>query len=1460
MIARIPLFLACLLPSIASAGLLAHWKLDSSSTDETGDFPATWQGSASYTSTVAAPASSAAGGFSETWLNAGYGFNFERNQTFSASAWIKSGPQDSAIVGDMVQGEGSQGWELHVGTSENGAESRSITVWLIDDYPALAIQVSASINVLDGDWHQVGFSYDGSSTADGVKLYIDGGEVPCIRPLDTLGGSIANNSAAQLEIGTRMNGVDHQFIGAIDEVAIFNHTLTATEMAAIHQTGVESVSHPLVTDRVPLPGQSVTTLPFATVKFSFPVTGVDAADLRINGVAATGLEALDEKSYRFTFPTPPQGDVIFTWATEHAIIGRNGIPAQPEGWRALFVPELPPGQVVISEFLTKNSGGREDEDHDTPDWIELYNPGTSSVNLAGWALTDDRSVPQAWVFPTATLLPQARLLVFASGKNRRVSGGSLHTHFKLATDGGYLALSNPAGTVVHEFDGYPPQEANVSFGLATGALPSAGRAAWRYLTPTPAAVSSTQYYSAAAIRSLDFSPKSPQPGDAITILLNTSPEAVPTTAPTLAYKVMYGPEVNVDFFDDGQHNDGVANDGLWTAAIPAGATAGQMVRWRASLRVDSIASRWPVNQAANEPLPLYEGVVIGGGATSGTLPIYQIFVPGYVFPTTTNQTGIDSDNGARGAFFGNGKLYDNVLIRIKGTTSRYLLKRSHRVDFNPGRDFEWSAEFPAQRELNLNSEFNDPSYLRQNQQLWMHRDSGKSGAQHFPVKLLMNGETWQLAFHTYSADSELIEAMGLDPRGALYKQVGTLATGSGAEKKSRRWEDTSDFTLLKNGIASSATADAKSRYVFDNLNMPAVINYLAVTRLAQEADDVWANMVVYRDSEGTREWQPIPFDLNLSFGQLFYGGVADNTTVHGNHDTNKGHPLYGSSSCQPQLYAGNGWNRLYDAIIQNPVTRAMLLRRIRTLTDRYLTTTAATSPLDANFDSLGSLIRTEANTDRARWGLPPTTGSFVAYGLGPGISPAQGIATLKSDFLAQRRTHFYVTHSINNPNKTLGVGNNNKAGIPDEQVAAPAVTFGTIEAQPAGGNLARQYIQLRNSGSAAIDVSDWVLRGSGGLFRMKGGTVIAPNSELYVSPDVVAFRNRTVSPKANENRQVVGPYSGRLSAYGETLRLETAEGTLIAQAVVPPDPNAPPIHLAVTEILSSSAHTVKTVDGDWWELTNTGDASLNLAGFSWDDSSALAGQMVFPNRTLAAGESLLVLNEDDASKAAAFRAAWNLPATVQILTREDFGLADLTGLGNGDSAVVFAPDGTRVARADYPAHQAGRSRAWFRDGSAVPGGYSEAGKFTAIASNQTPADIGSPGSAVNAPAALTPYQTWAAIHGLTGTAAEPASDPDGDGRNNHEEYVFGGNPGSGDNPPAQTITSVPSFFEWTFPRRSDDPAVAFTLEASADLTHWEVIKPTLLSEVPHPSHPGFVLATYQVARAGSVKFLRVRGE
>ncbi|MEO5915884.1 MAG: lamin tail domain-containing protein [Luteolibacter sp.] len=1448
------ILISCLLCATARAGLLAHWKLDSSPADQVADFPAVWTGAPAYTSSVAAPNSTAAAIFGGTWLNAGTGINFERHQTFSATAWIKGGTQDSTIIGDMVQSEEFQGWELHVGTIENGGNANSVTVWLINDYPAIAIQVNATTPVLNNQWHHVAFTYDGSSTAAGVKIYIDGIQAATTTGIDTLGSSIANNAAAGLNIGTRMDGAVHNFTGAIDEVALFNHVLTGAEMTSVFQSGVESISYPQITTTAPLPGQSVTALVAADVTFSFPVSGVDAPDLLVNGVPATAVNAIDSKNYHFTFTAPPQGDVNFTWAAGHGITGLNGVPAQPAGWSCLFVPVLPAGQLMIAEFLTKNAGGQEDEDHDTPDWIELVNPGTASVNLAGWALTDDPSKPRRWVLPSLILSPGARKLVFASGKNRTVAAGTLHTDFKLADDGGYLALSDPSGNLVHVFDGYPNQEGNVSFGLLATGKPSDGRAGWRYLSPTPAAAQSTAY-SGAAISSMNWSPAAPLAGNPITVTIRTSPEAVLTTPPVLYYRVMYGSDIPMNFADDGLHGDGAAGDLLWGAVIPSGATAGQMVRWRASLVSKSVTSRWPINSTGSLPLPVYEGTVIGGNTAGQALPVYQVFVSGYTFPVNTSQSGIDSTGGGRGAVFGYGKLYDNVLIRIKGTTSLNLFKRSHRIDFNPGRDFEWSPDHPAQRELNMNSEYNDPSYLRQNQQLWMHRDSGNAGTLHFPVRMLMNGVNWQLAFHSYSADSELIETMGLDPRGALYKQVGQLDTNAGGEKKTRKWETNADYTAFKAGIYSGATAATKSLYVFDNLNLPATINYLAVARLAQEADDVWANMVIYRDSDGTGEWRPIPFDLNLSFGQLFYGGSSANTVIHATDDANKSHPLYGSSTCLSNTGNIGQWNRLYDAIIQNPVTREMLLRRIRTLTDRYLSTTAATSSLETNFNTIGALIGPDADIDRTRWGWPPNSG---AYGLGPNISPAQGLATLKTSFLAPRRTHFYTTHSINNLSKTLGTGNNNKAGIPDAQIASPVVTFGAVLAHPTG-NQDQEYIQLNNPGTAAIDISDWTLRSSGGPFKFKGGTVIPAAGSIYISPNVVAFRNRTVSPKKNENRLVVGPYSGHLSQYGENLRLENATGGLVAQTTVAADPAAPAAHLAVTEILSNSAHTNSMINGDWWEITNTGSASLDLDGFSWDDNRNLPGQIIFPPFTLNAGESAIILDEDDDDEAAVFRSVWNLPVSVKILTRANFNQSSLRSLGDGDSVVVYLPNGTQTARSDYPEHVSGRSRAWFLNGLAVPGGYSQIGKYAAVSSTQVVADLGSPGFAAADPATFTaPYDIWSAANDLWSTAANPTGDPDGDGRTNRAEYIFGGNPRLADGAPAQSIMAASGNQDWTITRRSNDPSLVYILESSADLTHWSVITPTQIAEVPHPTLTGYVRTTYRIVRDDAVKFLRAR--
>ena len=149
------------------------------------------------------------------------------------------------------------------------------------------------------------------------------------------------------------------------------------------------------------------------------------------------------------------------------------------------------GPVVISEFLADNEsklpleGGEIlDGNGESSDWIELYNPTGTAVDLEGWSLTDDASDPSMWSFPKGATIGKGQyLIVFASKKEPsdyptnypyKDSKGYWHTNFKLDASGEYLALVDPTGRRVTEFKshefapgqfGYLPQKKNISYGL-----------------------------------------------------------------------------------------------------------------------------------------------------------------------------------------------------------------------------------------------------------------------------------------------------------------------------------------------------------------------------------------------------------------------------------------------------------------------------------------------------------------------------------------------------------------------------------------------------------------------------------------------------------------------------------------------------------------------------------------------------------------------------------------------------------------------------------------------------------------------------------------------------------------------------------------------------------------------------------------------------------------------------------
>jgi hypothetical protein len=88
-------------------------------------------------------------------------------------------------------------------------------------------------------------------------------------------------------------------------------------------------------------------------------------------------------------------------------------------WLGLFVLCFSAkAQVVINEGSNKNYSTLADEEGEFPDWIELYNAGTSAVNLEGYALSDDPDDPSKWILPGMTLGAGQFAVFYCSGKDR----------------------------------------------------------------------------------------------------------------------------------------------------------------------------------------------------------------------------------------------------------------------------------------------------------------------------------------------------------------------------------------------------------------------------------------------------------------------------------------------------------------------------------------------------------------------------------------------------------------------------------------------------------------------------------------------------------------------------------------------------------------------------------------------------------------------------------------------------------------------------------------------------------------------------------------------------------------------------------------------------------------------------------------------------------------------------------
>ena len=133
-----------------------------------------------------------------------------------------------------------------------------------------------------------------------------------------------------------------------------------------------------------------------------------------------------------------------------------------------IVAAAPSPRLLISELMAVNRNGIRDGNGQRSDWIEVFNPGTSPVNLGEFSLTDDPKHLTKWNFPEGLIQPGGYQLIFAVGDSPEAldQEDRITASFKLAGSGEYLALVETGGSIQQEYtSAYPSQIPDVSFGL-----------------------------------------------------------------------------------------------------------------------------------------------------------------------------------------------------------------------------------------------------------------------------------------------------------------------------------------------------------------------------------------------------------------------------------------------------------------------------------------------------------------------------------------------------------------------------------------------------------------------------------------------------------------------------------------------------------------------------------------------------------------------------------------------------------------------------------------------------------------------------------------------------------------------------------------------------------------------------------------------------------------------------------
>ena len=534
----------------------------------------------------------------------------------------------------------------------------------------------------------------------------------------------------------------------------------------------------------------------------------------------------------------------------------------------------------------------------------------------------------------------------------------------------------------------------VDLELVAGMAKSGQLYAGYFDKPTPNAPNSEGKAAGPMLQNYTRKPERPEAGKDLKIEATLIETNASVSSVKLFYRTMFDEEKSTTMTETEE------GSGIYQGIIPGSSyKSGEMIRWRYEAE-DELGFK------TSEPPFLdpkdshqYVGTVATDPSVNSKLSVVEMFLrsPG----------AAGTVNGTRGAIFYLGELYDNVFFSRHGQSTGGFVKKSYNIDFNRTQRFKSHPDEKRKKDIDLLTNWADKSKSRHVLAWEVMRESGVHAHFAFTVRVQQNGEFFSTADFVEDADDIYLERAGLNPDGALYKVYSnTLSSGdsgnSGVEKKNRKYENNQDLTDFIRGINNGNTAQ-QWEFIYDNVNLPMCINMAAANCVIRNTDMHRKNWYIYRDTGKSDEWALLPWDLDLSHGRKWNGS-----------DTYFDNKLFSTDV----IRVGTAVS-LIQKMWANPEVNKMLMRRIRTLTDKFLNhpdTPYEDRYYERRLDEQLALIDpsdispSDARLDFMKWGSwRQSSGSPVSYTSNhPDIEDmSEGVERFKNEYLIGRRAYMY---------------------------------------------------------------------------------------------------------------------------------------------------------------------------------------------------------------------------------------------------------------------------------------------------------------------------------------------------------------------------------------------------------------------------------------------------------------------